>query len=294
MHVRTADMACRALSKKKVICTYRLNQQITPASPLVPFLAPSIFSRNASTTSKTKKPDAPTKKKKERKEFKRNPVDDSQKFALCDAIRSVQLLCPPSQCLKYSRYLRAFEVGQLPTSPKFELAVSLRSLKNGPVVRNRMRLPHAVSTAQRIAVICKPDSQAAAAARGAGAVLVAEDALIDAIKEGRIEFNQLLCHQDSAQKLNKAGLGRILGPKGLMPSSRQGTIVRNVAATIKAMVGGTEYKEKIGVIRLAIGQLGFTPEQVQANIRAFMANVKKDLDIISDKASKDIHEVVSA
>ncbi|KAI4153913.1 MAG: hypothetical protein LQ340_002011 [Diploschistes diacapsis] len=271
-------MACRALSKKKVICTYRLNQQITPASPLVPFLAPSIFSRNASTTSKTKKPDAPTKKKKERKEFKRNPVDDSQKFALCDAIR----------------YLRAFEVGQLPTSPKFELAVSLRSLKNGPVVRNRMRLPHAVSTAQRIAVICKPDSQAAAAARGAGAVLVAEDALIDAIKEGRIEFNQLLCHQDSAQKLNKAGLGRILGPKGLMPSSRQGTIVRNVAATIKAMVGGTEYKEKIGVIRLAIGQLGFTPEQVQANIRAFMANVKKDLDIISDKASKDIHEVVSA
>lgn len=156
-----------------------------------------------------------------------------------------------------------------------------------------MRLPYAVSTSQNIAVICPPDSEAAEAANQAGATIVGEDIILDAIKEGRIEFNQLLCHQDSAQKLNKAGVGRILGPKGLMPSQKTGTIVRNVAATIKGMVGGTEYREKMGVVRLAIGQLGFTPEQMQANIRAFMANLKKDMDLLSDKISKEVHEVVS-
>ena len=189
--------------------------------------------------------------------------------------------------------MRAFEVGYVPTSPKFELAVSFRTAKNGPVIRNRLKLPHAVSTSQRIAVICPPDSPAAEEAKQAGASLVGEDSLLDAIKEGRIEFKQLLCHHDSAQKLNKAQVGRILGPKGLMPSTKTGTIVKNVAATIKGMIGGTEYRERVGVVRLAIGQLAFTPEQMQANIRAFMALLKKDIDRISEQIGKEIHEVVS-
>lgn len=169
----------------------------------------------------------------------------------------------------------------------------MRSLKNGPVVRNRMRLPHAVDTSSRIAVICKPDSPAAVAAVKAGASLVGEDTLIDAIKEGRIEFEKLLCHTDSVDKLQKANLGRILGPKGLMPSPKTSTVVSNVATAVKGMVGGTEYREKIGVVRLAIGQLGFTPEQMQANIKAFMTNLKADVAQISEQMTKEIHEVVS-
>ena len=177
--------------------------------------------------------------------------------------------------------------------PKFELAVSFRTLKNAPVIRNRMKLPNAVSSSQRIAVICPPDSPIAEEAKKAGATLVGEDSVLDAIKEERIEFNQLICHQDSAMKLNKAGVGKILGPKGLMPSTKTKTIVSNVGATIDGMIGGTEYRERIGVVRLAIGQLGFTPEQMQANIRAFMTNLRKDIDRISDQVGKDIHEVVS-
>ena len=156
-----------------------------------------------------------------------------------------------------------------------------------------MKLPHVVTNSQRIAVICDPDSAAGEQARQAGATMIGEETLLDNIKEGKIEFNRLICHTDSMQKLNRAGVGRILGPKGLMPSSKQGTIVRDIAATIKSMIGGTEYREKIGVVRLAIGQLAFTPEQVQANIRAFMANVKNDCSLLEDRVKKDIHEVAS-
>lgn len=130
-------------------------------------------------------------------------------------------------------------------------------------------------------------------ARAAGATIVGEDDLIDRIKEGEIEFDRLLCARQSAQKLNKAGVGRILGPKGLMPNAKQGTMIGDIARAVRGMVGGSEYREKLGVIRLAIGQLAFTPEELQHNIRVLIQNVKKDMGQMSDKISKEIHEVVS-
>lgn len=193
----------------------------------------------------------------------------------------------------HGRYIRAFEVGRAPASSKYEMHVKLRTLKNGPAVRNRLRLPHPVNTSLRICVICPPDSPIAASAIKAGAALVGDDAIIDAVKESRIEFDRCLCHVDSLQKINKAGLGRILGPKGLMPSAKTGTVVRDVAASVREMVGGSEYRERLGVIRMAVGQLGFTPEEMQRNIKVFMDGVKKDLSQLSDRISKEVHEVVS-
>ncbi len=190
------------------------------------------------------------------------------------------------------RYIRAFEVGQAPTSAKYELHVRFRSPKNGPVVRNRLRLPHPVKTDLRICVICPPDSEQAAAAVAAGASVVGEETVFDAVKEGRIEFDRCICHTASLPKLNKAGIARILGPKGLMPSTKLGTVVSNVAASVKDMVGASEYRERDAVVRLAIGQLGFSPEELQANIRAFMSQIKRELGALSDRVSKDIHEVV--
>jgi large subunit ribosomal protein L1 len=171
--------------------------------------------------------------------------------------------------------------------------VRFRSLKNGPVVRNRLRLPHPVKTDIRICVIAEPNSKAAAEARAAGATLVGEDDIFNQIKEGIVEFDRCICHVDSLQKLNKAQLGRVLGPKGLMPSTKTGTVVTSVGPTVRNMVGGSEYREKVGVVRMAIGQLGFTPEEVQNNIKSFMEAVKKDMAQMSDRISKEIHEVVS-
>jgi len=171
--------------------------------------------------------------------------------------------------------------------------VKLRTLKNGPVVRNRFRLPHPISTDVRICVICPSDSKHAKAAVNAGAILVGEEHVFDMIKEGRIEFDRCVCHEDSLQKLNKAGVARILGPKGLMPSAKLNTVVKDVGATVRDLVGGSEYRERLGVVRMAVGQLGFTPEEMQRNMRAFMDSVKKDCALINDTIPKAIHEVVS-
>jgi large subunit ribosomal protein L1 len=112
------------------------------------------------------------------------------------------------------------------------------------------------------------------------------------MKDGRIEFDRCLCQTDSLAKMNKAGLGRVLGPRGLMPSAKTGTVVKDPGTVVKDLVGGAEYRERLGVVRMPIGQLGFTPEEMQRNIKAFVEGVKKDMAQLSDKISKELAEVV--
>jgi large subunit ribosomal protein L1 len=190
------------------------------------------------------------------------------------------------------RYIRAFEVGYPGQSPKYELHLNLRTLKNGPVIRNRLRLPYPVRTDLRVCVICPPESAIAESARNAGASLVGTDEVFAAIKDGNIHFDRCICHTDSQVALNKSGVARILGPRGLMPSAKVGTIVQDVAAAVRSMVGASEYRERMGVVRMAVGQLGFTPEQMKSNIKSFIGNVKKDMGLMSDRAQKDLHEIV--
>lgn len=190
------------------------------------------------------------------------------------------------------RYIRAVEVGRKPTSVKYEIALKLKSLKNGPVIRNRLRLPHPVKTDTRICVIAPPDSKYAESARAAGAALVGEDEIFEAVKAGRIDFERCICQIDSYAKMNKAGLGRLLGPKGLMPSPKLGTVVKDPSVLVRDFMGGAEYRERLGVVRIAVGQLGFTPEQLARNIKVFMDAVKKDMAQLSEKINKEIAEVV--
>ncbi|KAI9676354.1 MAG: mitochondrial 54S ribosomal protein mrpl1 [Caeruleum heppii] len=264
--------------------------------PLLPIFAPtcsrsalsshpvwsSVFSPARRCYASAQKPSPSRKKKKDvktrkpRGDYVQYDLKDAEKFSLCDAMR----------------YIRAFEVGQPPTSAKYEMHLRLRSPKNNIAIRNRIRLPHPVKTDLRICVICPPDSKYAEAARKQGATVVGDDAVLDAVKAGRVEFDRCLCHVDSLQKLNKAGVGRILGPKGLMPSAKTGTVVRDTGAAVREMVGASEYRERLGVLRMAVGQLGFTPEEMQQNIKAFIGQVKKDIGQISDRVTKELHEVV--
>ncbi|TAQ87269.1 hypothetical protein B7494_g4440 [Chlorociboria aeruginascens] len=216
------------------------------------------------------------KKKKTRTSFIQYDMRDAIQFSLCDAMR----------------YIRAFEVGRAPTSSKYEMHVKLKTLKNGPVLRSRLRLPHPVKTDVRICVICPPDSKYAESARAAGAVLVGEEEVFEAVKDGKIDFDRCICQTDSLAKMNKAGMPRILGPRGLMPNTKLGTVVKDPSIMMKDLVGAAEYRERMGVVRMAVGQLGFTPEEMQRNIKTFIDSLKKDMAAMSDKISKDIAEVV--
>lgn len=190
------------------------------------------------------------------------------------------------------RYARAFEVGQNPLSVKYDLAVKLKTLKSGPVIKSRIRLPHPVKTDRRIGVICREGSALAIQARAAGAVAAGEESLFQIIRDGSMDFTAMICDQGSADALAKANLGRLLGPKGLMPSVRTKTISNNVLGLLKEMAGADNYREKEGVIRLAIGQLGFSPEMLAANVKAFVGQIKDDCGKLEDQVNKEVHEVV--
>lgn len=191
-----------------------------------------------------------------------------------------------------TRYLRASEVGRPPQSAKYEIHLRLLTPKNGAVVRNRLRLPHPVRTDLRIAVICPADSTHARAAKAAGAHVVGEMEIFEQVREGKVEFERCICHTDSLPALAKSGVARILGPRGLMPSAKTGTVVKDVASSVRDMVGGSEYRERAGVVRMAVGQLGFSVEEVGRNIRAFVEGVRRDVAALSDRISKDVGEVV--
>ena len=190
------------------------------------------------------------------------------------------------------RILRAYEVGQPPSSIKYELAVNLKTARNGPVIKNSVRLPNPVQSDWKFAVICPEGSDIAQAATAAGAVAVGEEAIFEAIRQENFAFDRLLCHESSEKALNKAQLGKILGPKGLMPNRRMKTIVEDVAKTMRESAGAADYRERQGVIRIAIGQLGHSPDQLRANIQSVLKRVKAECAEISDESSKEINEVI--
>ncbi|KAK1779885.1 ribosomal protein L1-like protein [Copromyces sp. CBS 386.78] len=250
------------------------------ALPTIPkFLVPSVgasqvrYATHSSNKGGAKK--AP-KKKKQYKFFKSWDMTGMQQFSLCDAMR----------------YLRAAEVGQPPLTVKYEVHVKLRTKKGGPVVRDRVRLPTPVKTDTRIAVICPEGSELQEEAKRLGAVLAGEETVFEAIRSGNFLFNKLLCHTESEGALRKANVGKLLGPKGLMPSGKTKTITNNLEATFRDMIGMDEYRERDGVVRMAVGQLGFTPKQLAENIRAFMAKIKSDISKMDDSTPKLLEEVV--
>ncbi|KAJ5495249.1 hypothetical protein N7539_000365 [Penicillium diatomitis] len=214
--------------------------------------------------------------KKGPREFRQKSLKDVEQFALCDAMQ----------------YLRAVEVGREPTTSKYEVHIRLRTRRDGPVIRNMIRFPHAVQTESRICVICPPGSKHAKDALAAGAVLVGEDEVFEAVKAGKIEFDRCLAHPDSLPALNKAALGRVLGPRGLMPSAKTGTVVEDVASRVEMLRGGTVYRERDAVIRLPIGQLAFSPEQLRDNLRTTIEQIKKDASGLTDRVNKQVYEVV--
>ncbi|KAK4189121.1 ribosomal protein L1-like protein [Podospora australis] len=249
----------------------------TAVSIIPKFLLPSAatpLARHASGGGGMRKK-AP-KKKKTYKTFRSYDLTPMEQFSLCDAMR----------------YIRAFEVGRPPASVKYELSVKLKTGKGGPVVRNRIRLPFPVKTDVRIGVICPDGSALATEAQQLGAVAVGQESLFDSIRQGNIPFNRLICHTDSVDALKKANLGKILGPKGLMPSAKTKSLTSDLKATMQELIGADEYRERAGVVRMAVGQLGFTPQMLSDNVKSMMTHIKEDMNEIDDTHIKQLDEVV--
>ena len=190
------------------------------------------------------------------------------------------------------RYIKAFELGKPPEVPKYDIHIKLRTKKDGPVVRNNVRLPYPVKTDIKVAVVCPVDSAAAKAARAAGAYMVGEDEIFARIKDGKIDFDRVIAVPESLVNMGKEGIPRILGPRGLMPNVKMGSVVTNPGPAVREMMGGSTYRERQGVVRMAVGRLSFTPEMLRDNVKAYVSAVKKDAAALTDQITKEVYEVV--
>ena len=140
-------------------------------------------------------------------------------------------------------------------------------------VRGVVQLPHGTGKAMRVAVFAK-DAKAEDA-KAAGADIVGAEDLAEKIQAGGIEFDRCIATPDMMALVGR--LGRVLGPKGLMPNPKLGTVTQDVAAAVQAAKGGeVQFRcEKAGIIHAGVGKSSFEEKALVANVRAFVDAIAK-------------------
>lgn len=145
--------------------------------------------------------------------------------------------------------------------------------KSDQLVRGALVLPNGTGKTKRVAVLAQGD--AAAAAKKAGADIVGYDDLVDSIKKGDLNFDVLIATPDSMKIIG--ALGQILGPKGLMPNPKVGTVTNDTAKAVQDAKGGqVQYRtDKAGIIHCTIGKASFSVDQLQGNLSALVDAINK-------------------
>lgn len=185
---------------------------------------------------------------------------------------------------KYSA-AEAFDILREVSSVKFVEAVDVSvSLgvdprKSDQVVRGASVLPNGTGKTVRVAVFAK--GPAADAAKEAGADVVGMEDLADEIKKGNMDFDVLVASPDAMRIVGQ--LGQILGPKGLMPNPKVGTVTMDVAkAVTNAKAGQVRYRvDKAGIIHTTLGKVNFTTDSLKENLEQLLVDLKKGKPAVS-------------
>ncbi|MDX2249347.1 MAG: 50S ribosomal protein L1 [Bacteroidia bacterium] len=141
------------------------------------------------------------------------------------------------------------------------------------MVRGVTTLPHGTGKAVRVLVLTTPDKEAAA--KDAGADYVGLDEYIQKITDGWTDIDVIICSPDVMPKVGK--LGRVLGPRGLMPNPKSGTVTPDVGNAVKEVKAGKiDFKvDKTGIIHVAIGKVSFSVEQLVGNVTEMLQTLNK-------------------
>ena len=156
-----------------------------------------------------------------------------------------------------------------------ELAVNLGvdPRKANQMIRGVVTLPNGTGKTVRVLVLCTPDKEEEA--KAAGADYVGLDEYCEKIKNGWTDVDVIIC---TPSVMGKVGvLGKVLGPRGLMPNPKTGTVTMEVGNAVKDVKGGKiDFKvDKTGIVHASIGKISFSPEQIYGNAKEFIQTIIK-------------------
>ncbi len=183
-------------------------------------------------------------------------LDTDKVYSLADAIEA----------------LRGYTSKKFDESLEIAIKLGIDVTKADQNIRGMLSLPNGTGKTVRVAVFTV---NSADDAKKAGADVVGGEELIEKVAGGEINFDRVIATPDMMPKMSK--IARILGPKGLMPNPKLGTVTNNVAEAVKvAKAGQIEYRaEKKGIIHAGIGKMSFTTEQLVENATALVDQLKK-------------------
>ncbi len=184
-------------------------------------------------------------------------IEAGKSYTLAEAVEKVKET-------NYAKFDASFDI---------DVRLGVDPRKANQMVRGVVTLPHGTGKVVRVLVLCNPDGEAAA--KAAGADYVGLDEYIDKIKGGWTDVDVIITQPAIMGKIG--ALGRILGPRGLMPNPKSGTVTMDVAKAVEEVKKGKiDFKvDKNGIVHTSIGKVSFTPEQMRDNAREFVNTLIK-------------------
>ena len=167
--------------------------------------------------------------------------------------------------------LKKFATTKFDQTVEIHMRLGVDPKQADQIVRGSVVLPHGIGKTQRVAVFAKGDL--AEAAKAAGADVVGQEDLAQRIKDGWTEFDVCIAAPDMMGLVGP--LGKVLGPRGLMPSPRAGTVTPDVAKVVREYKAGkVEFRnDSGGNVHAVVGKLSFEPQKLQENIETFIHHV---------------------
>lgn len=169
--------------------------------------------------------------------------------------------------------LKKFKGPRFDQTVEIVMHLGIDPTKADQALRGSIALPKGIGKTKRVVAFCGDDD--AAACKENGAIEAGGEELVKKISDGWMEFDVAVASPDMMRVVSK--LGRVLGPRGLMPSPKAGTVTKDVAAAVKEYAAGkVEYRnDKTGNIHAAVGRMSFPPEDLVENIGHFITAIEK-------------------
>ena len=170
-----------------------------------------------------------------------------------------------------SKLLKEITFTKFDASVDIDIRLGVDPRKANQMVRGTVSLPHGIGKEVHVLALCTPDKEAEA--QEAGADYVGLDEYINKIKSGWTDIDVIITMPSVMGKIG--ALGRVLGPRGLMPNPKSGTVTNDLGAAIKEVKAGKiDFKvDKAGIIHTSVGKISFDPKQIRENAKEFIDTV---------------------